>query len=136
MTWKGLFAALVLTVLLVGVAHAEQKVISGVTGRTYQISNQYGAYTSATSIKNWLYANERAWAAGGTNPLKDQQIRECFMCTHSGTAYVSSNYPWTTTKHTFRTNAGDNPTNFYTSGTGCQSSSCWWNGNTSCSGTC
>ncbi|MFQ5855729.1 MAG: hypothetical protein ACE5LU_08825 [Anaerolineae bacterium] len=70
---KALFLALALSVLVVGTALADSRTVGDTTGVTiHGAQENYWAYTLSSSLKYWLWVNERAWGAS-PNPLKDEK---------------------------------------------------------------
>lgn len=131
-------AALLTTVISVGVALAETRSQSGVTGSTWHDggTHEYKGRTTSGSPAPYLYVNIRAWA-GSPNPLKDEKTSDGSNTTATGIVAVADLYMGGRyiSRHLANTQYGG--VEFYTSATGCQSNFCWWNtGATSCASSC
>lgn len=135
--WKSLTLFLVFMFLLTGIASAETKTVSGITGRTYTDGSQAKANTSATVGQYSMTVTERIWG-GSPNPLKDEKSRSCQNCTSTGTVSIcwQCYFGYESTKHVARIQIGADPVTLYTSRLGCHSSSCWYFNTGGCSSTC
>lgn len=131
--WRSLCFSFILVLLVNGSAYAEQLIVNGVTGNTSRNGNNDNAYTSTASTYYYLYVNERVW--GSTpNPLKDEKILYRSWSTTSGTASICQGCynGYESTGHQYIQYPGMGGSWFYTSGSGSNSSWCWWSGGSGC----
>lgn len=135
--WKMRAILVVLIFFATGVARAETRTVSGITGSTSTSGSYANAYTSATQSQYSMTVTERIWGSE-PNPLKDEKSRSCQNCTNTGTVSIcySCYFGYESTKHVARIQIGADPVTFYTSRTGCNSSSCWYFNNGGCSSNC
>ena len=121
--WKALLITTLVASLVTGIASAETRNVSNVTGTTWHDADVYRGRTTSTFLAPWIYVNIRAWG-GGEHPLKDQMTSSQYNAYDSGTAHVADIYGPTVSRHVANTPYGG--IEFYTSGTGCESNFCWW----------
>jgi hypothetical protein len=125
----------VLVLVIVMPVFAETRISNNVTGSTFPVGNNIHSFTTTSTSYAYLSVYIKAWGAS-PNPLKDWKIEDNYWTTSSGTAIIFNFNGWETSRHSYQKLPADPMSKFYTSSTGCQSSSCWFNGNTNCGGTC
>lgn len=134
----GFFVGLLVSVCVATVAMAESRTVGNTTGETWHQSGLYRAKTTASYQHYLLYVNIRAWGAT-PNPLKDFAENTAYSTQQTQPVSVSDTYYGVyVSQHASQIYPGGSTTTLYTSGTGCQSSYCWWSAGTQggCSSTC
>jgi len=116
---------LMLLVSLVGIAFAESKTVSNVTGTTWDPGTDvYRSKTTSTFTAPWMSVHIRAYGFS-PNPLKDQMSKSVYNSTNTGDVWVADIYagPYPS-YHAANTQYGG--ITFYTSISGVHSNWCWW----------
>lgn len=120
-----ILSTLLLLVSLVGIAFAETKTVSNVTGTTWDPGTDvYRSKTTSTFVAPWLSVHIRAYGYN-PNPLKDQMSKSVYNSTNTGDVFLADIYlgPYPS-KHDANTQYGG--LSFYTSISGVHSTWCWW----------